>query len=370
LVGGTTGSGKTEWTRSAIASVVCRYSHEAVRVVIIDMKRAKFLELERSPHLFNPLTGAQTIIKNADDAVAAWAALVAEMEARYKLIESEGCADIATYQRKTGTVVPRILIFSDESDDLMLTHGKEVLASITRMGKKAREAGIHIAAYGSQRPDKDTVPGALKANLPARIALRCKDQVNSQIILGSSDACQLLGKGDLIFCGTHEATRLHGLHLQECDRDGLFPSSESSQAPASSDNSQGVRESLERLLQLDSTDSIGHSSEVPNTAQNSRNDADLFREIRELRELGTTKGEICDGWGMRRQEAFKEYDRIISLFCEQWCQDLIAEGVSDDSIIKLVWSIPGNARRKFGNSEEGERVKALLARLRDGSNPA
>jgi DNA segregation ATPase FtsK/SpoIIIE-like protein len=334
------------------------------------MKRAKFLELERSPHLFNPLTGAQTIIKNADDAVAAWAALVAEMEARYKLIESEGCADIATYQRKTGTVVPRILIFSDESDDLMLTHGKEVLASITRMGKKAREAGIHIAAYGSQRPDKDTVPGALKANLPARIALRCKDQVNSQIILGSSDACQLLGKGDLIFCGTHEATRLHGLHLQECDRDGLFPSSESSQAPASSDNSQGVRESLERLLQLDSTDSIGHSSEVPNTAQNSRNDADLFREIRELRELGTTKGEICDGWGMRRQEAFKEYDRIISLFCEQWCQDLIAEGVSDDSIIKLVWSIPGNARRKFGNSEEGERVKALLARLRDGSNPA
>jgi DNA segregation ATPase FtsK/SpoIIIE-like protein len=43
--------------------------------------------------------------------------------------------------------------------------------------------GIH-AICATQRPDADAVPGQLKANLPATMAFRVRDPVNSRVLLG------------------------------------------------------------------------------------------------------------------------------------------------------------------------------------------
>ncbi len=40
--------------------------------------------------------------------------------------------------------------------------------------------------------------GVIKANMPGHIALRVRQKVNSQIILGQAGAEELLGEGDLI----------------------------------------------------------------------------------------------------------------------------------------------------------------------------
>ena len=39
----------------------------------------------------------------------------------------------------------------------------------------------------TQRPDADAVPGQLKANLPATMAFRVRDAVNSRILLGDGN---------------------------------------------------------------------------------------------------------------------------------------------------------------------------------------
>src|SRR5262249_23418248 len=49
----------------------------------------------------------------------------------------------------------------------------------------------------TQRPDRDTVPPVVKANLGGRIALQVGSQTNSRIILDQGGAEELLGKGDL-----------------------------------------------------------------------------------------------------------------------------------------------------------------------------
>jgi S-DNA-T family DNA segregation ATPase FtsK/SpoIIIE len=87
----------------------------------------------------------------------------------------------------------------DEFQDLLADKAtrQAFLDGVKRLGAKARAAGIHLVC-ATQRPDKSTVPGEIKANLNGRIALRVQAQVNSRIILDRGGAELLLGKGDLL----------------------------------------------------------------------------------------------------------------------------------------------------------------------------
>ena len=73
----------------------------------------------------------------------------------------------------------------------------DALYGVQRLGAKARAAGIHIV-LATQRPDRDTVPAIIKANLGGKLALKVASGVNSKIILDCGGAERLYGKGDLL----------------------------------------------------------------------------------------------------------------------------------------------------------------------------
>ena len=68
---------------------------------------------------------------------------------------------------------------------------------ITKLMQKARAAGIHII-LATQRPSADVIKGAIKANIPTRLAFKVSSFADSSVILGQSAAEKLEGKGDMI----------------------------------------------------------------------------------------------------------------------------------------------------------------------------
>ena len=51
----------------------------------------------------------------------------------------------------------------------------------------------------TQRPSADIVTSTLKANLDARIAFRVASNTNSRVVLDTTGAENLLGRGDMLF---------------------------------------------------------------------------------------------------------------------------------------------------------------------------
>ena len=221
LVAGTSGSGKTLWLTTALASLILTNTPATLRLVLIDPKRNAFPEMKHSPFLWTP---DSLLYPPEHDAIHAFEELIEEMERRYRLFESARAQHLAEYVARTGNGLPRIVCLCDEYADLVMANRKmrdEIERGISRLGQKARAAGIHLI-IATQRPSRDVVSGTLKSNLPCRIALRVTDSIESRIILDRTGAELLLGSGDLLFLTVGDPVRLQSPFLSQEERESLF----------------------------------------------------------------------------------------------------------------------------------------------------
>ncbi|MEO0534619.1 MAG: DNA translocase FtsK [Cyanobacteria bacterium P01_A01_bin.123] len=208
LVGGTTGSGKSEFLRSLLLSLLVRHSPEMLQIALVDPKRVTFPEFETMPWLLEP------IVKDSEGAIALMTTLMDEMDRRYQRFEQSRCADLSRYNQQAKTPMPRIVCIFDEYADLMSEKESKaaIEQSIKRLGAMARAAGIHLI-IATQRPDAKVVTPLIRSNLPGRVALRTASDADSAIILGGKqgDAVNLLGKGDLLYLKGAQLLRLQSL---------------------------------------------------------------------------------------------------------------------------------------------------------------
>ncbi|EGJ31724.1 MULTISPECIES: DNA translocase FtsK [Moorena] len=216
LVGGTTGSGKSEFLRSLLLSLLYHHSPQQLKIALVDPKRVTFPEFEEMPWLLSP------IVKDSDRAIELMAELVDEMEQRYRKFEQAKCAHLDAYNQqltqkqtnKQNLPLPRIVCIFDEYADFMAEKEirKDLELSIKRLGAKARAAGIHLI-IATQRPEAKVVTPIIRSNLPGRIALRTASEADSKIIFGGSntEAAYLLGKGDLLYQKGGKLERLQSL---------------------------------------------------------------------------------------------------------------------------------------------------------------
>src|SRR5258708_6285058 len=179
-----------------------------------------------------------------------WA--VSEMERRYKDLAGWGVRNIdgfnteimrrnliKEYDEKGDPwkPLPYIVIIIDELADLMMTSGREVEESITRLAQMARAVGIHLV-LATQRPSVDVITGLIKANFPSRISFRVSSKVDSRTIIDTNGADQLLGRGDMLFLppGTSRLVRVHGAYIDETEI-GKIVENIKAQGPPAYDNS-------------------------------------------------------------------------------------------------------------------------------------
>lgn len=215
LVAGTTGSGKSVFLHSLIASLMYRYGPEYLRFIMVDPKLVEFGRYNGIPHMLT----TETII-NATDALAAMDYLVAEMESRYQLLRQNNVANIADYNAKINPKLvqrlPYLVLIVDELADLMSVSKKSFEAKLQRLAQKARAAGIHLV-LATQRPDVQVISGTIKTNFPCRIALKVASATDSGTILNGGGAEKLLGYGDLLYMhpSRSDLQRIQGTYLND-----------------------------------------------------------------------------------------------------------------------------------------------------------
>lgn len=230
LIAGTTRSGKSVCINTIILSLLYQNSPEDLKFIFVDPKRVELSLYKGIPHLKTDVIVDNHKVVNA----LKWA--VSEMERRYKVLESVGSRDLASYREKvlrgekkrtvdteTNEVreealatIPQIVIVIDEMADLMVAHGKEVEAAIIRLAQMARAVGIHLI-LATQRPEVNVITGLIKANMPARISFQLKSQVDSRTILDTGGAEKLLGNGDMLYSSAEASNlqRIQGVFVSE-----------------------------------------------------------------------------------------------------------------------------------------------------------
>jgi DNA segregation ATPase FtsK/SpoIIIE, S-DNA-T family len=219
LVAGIPGSGKSEWLRSAIAGLLLANTPDTLRLLLIDPKRNAFQLLHDSPFLYAPL-----VFPDEQPVTEVLTALVEEMGRRYLLLSETKSDTLSDHVRRTGQPIPRIFCVCDEYADLLLMdrqQRREVEQLITRLGSKARAAGIHLI-LATQQPSREIIRGMLDATIEARVGLKMQRGIESRMLLNEAGAESLLGRGDLLFKSVSRIVRLQSPYLPEAELKAVF----------------------------------------------------------------------------------------------------------------------------------------------------
>lgn len=184
LVGGTTGSGKSEFLRSFVAGLAARSDPTVLNFILIDFKGgAAFKTCERLPHTIGT-------ISNLDEQLAdrALRALEAEMQRRQRLF-SEAGEDVDNLPAYLATnpaePLPRLLLVIDEFA-MLAKDFPDVLASLVSVAAVGRTLGVHMV-LATQRP-AGVVNDDILANTNLRVALRVQSREDSTNVIGVPSA--------------------------------------------------------------------------------------------------------------------------------------------------------------------------------------
>ncbi|CEA06769.1 ESX-1 secretion system protein EccCa1 [Arthrobacter saudimassiliensis] len=180
LVGGTTGSGKSEFLRSLVAGLAARNDPTRLNFILIDFKGgAAFKACERLPHTIGT-------ISNLDEQLAdrALQALEAEMERRQRVFAEagEGIDNLNAYlATNPAEPMPRLLLVIDEFA-MLAKDFPDVLTALVSVGAVGRTLGVHMI-LATQRP-AGVVNDDILANTNLRVALRVQSREDSNNVIG------------------------------------------------------------------------------------------------------------------------------------------------------------------------------------------
>jgi S-DNA-T family DNA segregation ATPase FtsK/SpoIIIE len=150
-----------------------------------------------------------------------------EMDRRYIAFSAIGAKDLNAYNKKMekrdDPVLPRIVVFIDELADLMMSAQASTEPLLVRLAQLARATGIHMIV-ATQRPSSTVVTGLIKANFPARISFAVASHIDSRVILDSTGAENLLGRGDMLFLDPEKAVpvRTQGVMVSDEEIDKII----------------------------------------------------------------------------------------------------------------------------------------------------
>ena len=183
LVGGTTGSGKSELLRSLVAGLAAGHDPDHVVFVLVDYKGGSaFDACSGLPHCVGLVTDLDAHLGER-----ALRSLEAELRHRERVLRQAGVEDLHAY-RAAGApagALPRLVVVVDEFATLAVEL-PDFLGALVGVAQRGRSLGMHLV-LATQRPT-GVVSSSITANTNLRIALRVQDVTDSTDVVDRPDA--------------------------------------------------------------------------------------------------------------------------------------------------------------------------------------
>lgn len=189
---GATGSGKSEFLRTLVLSMITTHSPEALNLVLVDFKGgATFLGLEGAAHISAIITNLEDELPLVDRMRDA---LAGEINRRQELLRAAGnFINVTEYERARVSgadlePLPALFIVVDEFSEL-LSQKPDFAELFVMIGRLGRSLHIHLL-LASQRLEEGKLRG-LDSHLSYRIGLKTYSAGESRSVLGVPDAYHL-----------------------------------------------------------------------------------------------------------------------------------------------------------------------------------
>ncbi|MFF5055235.1 FtsK/SpoIIIE domain-containing protein [Micromonospora sp. NPDC000663] len=189
LVAGTTGSGKSEFLQTVVASLAVANRPDAMNFVLVDYKGgAAFKDCVDLPHTVGMVTDLDTHLVER-----ALTSLGAELTHREHLLAAVGAKDLEDYvdyatRRPVPEPIPRLLIVIDEFAS-MARELPDFVTGLVNIAQRGRSLGIHLI-LATQRPN-GVVSAEIRANTNLRVALRVTDAGESADVIDAREAASI-----------------------------------------------------------------------------------------------------------------------------------------------------------------------------------
>jgi S-DNA-T family DNA segregation ATPase FtsK/SpoIIIE len=182
IVGGTTGSGKSELLIGWVLAMARAHSPLDVSVLLVDFKGGSaFASLVGLPHCVGMITDL-----DEEGATRALESLAAELRRRERHLAAGGAKSIDALD--PGSKLPRLVIMVDEFA-AMVGGYPELHALFTDIAARGRSLGVHLVLC-TQRPAGVIRDGVL-ANSGLRLSLRVNNRADSMAVIGTDAASTL-----------------------------------------------------------------------------------------------------------------------------------------------------------------------------------
>lgn len=182
LVGGTTGSGKSELLQTWVLSLAAAYSPDRVTFLLVDYKGGSaFGECIALPHCVGLVTDLSPHLVHR-----ALVSLEAELRYRERTLGSAKVKDLESMERLGLVQTPPSLVIVVDEFAALASDVPEFVDGVVNIAQRGRSLGLHLI-LATQRP-AGVIKDNLRANTNLRLALRMADGADSLDVLGTPDA--------------------------------------------------------------------------------------------------------------------------------------------------------------------------------------
>lgn len=187
LVCGSVGSGKSNFVRQALSSIMLHSTPDEVKFVVYNSAvDVEFHYLKGSPYLYKDLLNKEKETLNV------LAELKSEIDRRWQMFSERevhnisGFNSIADEKEK----LPYLLVALTDAQDLLYNKQDEVIELLVSLATRGRATGV-VLLQTTQTVRTVDVPQRLKANLPCVVAYRLNNELDSLVAIGTEGAVYL-----------------------------------------------------------------------------------------------------------------------------------------------------------------------------------